>query len=126
MTELLAHWQPTVIKGNAAEIGALAELSEVASRGVDSVGKGFKDPGAVVKALARERNAIVVLTGPEDYLSDGETVLKTSNGHELVSSSSAALTLAWRNHRLGLYDRHAGCDVLRRGAISPLARPRGV
>lgn len=27
--ELLAHWQPTVIKGNAAEIGALAQSAEV-------------------------------------------------------------------------------------------------
>jgi thiamine-phosphate diphosphorylase/hydroxyethylthiazole kinase len=82
--ELLNHWQPTVIKGNAAEIGALARSSEVAARGVDSVGKGFRDPGAVVRALARERNAVVVLTGETDYLSDGNVVLRTSNGHELV------------------------------------------
>ena len=27
--ELLSHWQPTVIKGNAAEIGALAKSTEV-------------------------------------------------------------------------------------------------
>jgi len=84
--ELLNHWQPTVIKGNAAEIGALARSSEVAARGVDSVGKGFKDPATVVRNLARERNAIVVLTGEVDYISDGEVVLKTSNGHELVST----------------------------------------
>jgi len=29
VTALLAHWQATVIKGNASEIGALAESSEV-------------------------------------------------------------------------------------------------
>jgi hypothetical protein len=28
-TELLDAWQPTVIKGNAAEIGALADSNEV-------------------------------------------------------------------------------------------------
>ena len=28
-TELLDAWQPTVIKGNAAEIGALADSDEV-------------------------------------------------------------------------------------------------
>lgn len=28
-TELLEAWQPTVIKGNAAEIGALADSNEV-------------------------------------------------------------------------------------------------
>ena len=65
--ELLAHWQPTVIKGNAAEIGALAESSEVSfhtslsdrlqvlSRGVDSAGAGFANPGKVVRELARKR-----------------------------------------------------------------------
>lgn len=29
LAELLAHWQPTVIKGNAGEIGAMAESTEV-------------------------------------------------------------------------------------------------
>ncbi|WWC91700.1 hydroxyethylthiazole kinase [Kwoniella dendrophila CBS 6074] len=78
--ELLAHWQPTVIKGNAAEIGAMAESSEVASRGVDAAGSGFKDPGSIVKQLAKKRAAIIVLTGPEDYISDGNLVIKLSNG----------------------------------------------
>ncbi|ORY33449.1 putative thiamine biosynthetic bifunctional enzyme [Naematelia encephala] len=82
--ELLSHWQPTVIKGNAAEIGALAGSSEVATRGVDSVGSSFKDPAALVKSLARRRGAIIVLTGESDYISDGETVLKASNGHSLL------------------------------------------
>ncbi len=53
--ELLAAFHPTIIKGNAAEIAALSENSEVASRGVDAVGSGFADPGGVVKALARKR-----------------------------------------------------------------------
>lgn len=82
--ELLSHWQPTVIKGNPAEIGALAESTEVASRGVDAVGGGFANPGQVVKVLARRKNAIVVMTGKHDYISDGETVLKTSNGVDLL------------------------------------------
>jgi hypothetical protein len=29
VAELLSHWQPTVTKGNAAEIGAMAESTEV-------------------------------------------------------------------------------------------------
>ena len=72
----------------------------MASRGVDSTGSGFTDPVAVVKALARKRGephlssttsltsaAIVVLTGVSDYISDGNVVVKASNGHELVSCS---------------------------------------
>lgn len=57
--ELLNTWQPTVIKGNAGEIGFLAGSTEVISRGVDS-GGGFKDPAAVVKALAlKERTSSI-------------------------------------------------------------------
>ncbi|BEI81024.1 hypothetical protein CcaverHIS002_0201840 [Cutaneotrichosporon cavernicola] len=82
--ELFSAWQPTVIKGNPAEIATLAERSDVATRGVDSVGAGFKDPADVVRTLARRRRAIVVMTGEQDYISDGATVLRVSNGHELL------------------------------------------
>jgi thiamine-phosphate diphosphorylase/hydroxyethylthiazole kinase len=51
-TELLDAWQPTVIKGNAAEIGALADSNEVKAQGVDSLG-GFKNAPEVVRSLAR-------------------------------------------------------------------------
>ncbi|EIW63083.1 Hydroxyethylthiazole kinase [Trametes versicolor FP-101664 SS1] len=81
---LLNAWQPTVIKGNAAELGALANSTEVQARGVDSVGSGFADPAAFVRSLARKERAIVVLTGVTDYVSDGTTVVRLSNGHPLL------------------------------------------
>lgn len=73
-----------MIKGNPAEIGVLAQSEEVAARGVDSTGS-FKDPGAIVRGLARASAAIVVMTGPVDYISDGDIVLSVSNGHDYVS-----------------------------------------
>ncbi|WVO14242.1 hydroxyethylthiazole kinase [Cryptococcus depauperatus] len=82
--ELFANWQPTIIKGNAGEIGFMAESNEVASRGVDAFGSGFSDPGAIVKSLARKKAAIVVLTGEHDYISDGAVVVKISNGHHYL------------------------------------------
>ncbi|KAI0036855.1 thiamine biosynthetic bifunctional enzyme [Vararia minispora EC-137] len=84
-TRLLDAWQATVIKGNAAEIGAVAKLEEVASKGVDSVGSGFKDPATVVRTLARKQRCIVILSGHIDYISDGDTVIQVSNGHPLLS-----------------------------------------
>ena len=74
-TELLDAWQPTVIKGNAAEIGALADWDEVCThkstispartlktdscfllkvkgQGVDSLGS-FENAPQVVRSLAR-------------------------------------------------------------------------
>ncbi|KAI0268629.1 Hydroxyethylthiazole kinase [Gloeopeniophorella convolvens] len=86
---LLDVWQPTVIKGNAAEIGALADSREVQAQGVDSVG-GFADAPAVVRALARQHRCIVLLSGPTDYLSDGSTVIRLSNGHALLGQITGA------------------------------------
>ncbi|KAI0371158.1 Hydroxyethylthiazole kinase [Pilatotrama ljubarskyi] len=81
---LLNAWQPTVIKGNAAELGALANSTEVQAKGVDSVGSGFADPAAFVRNLARKERAIIVLTGVKDYVSDGTVVVRLSNGHPLL------------------------------------------
>ncbi|KAI0674972.1 Hydroxyethylthiazole kinase [Trametes maxima] len=82
--ELLNAWQPTVIKGNAAELGALANSTEVQAKGVDSVGAGFADPITFVRNLARKERAIIVLTGVVDHISDGTTVVRLSNGHPLL------------------------------------------
>lgn len=118
---LLDVWQASVIKGNAGELAALAGTTEVTqcalasrvlltftfhleveSRGVDSVGSGFKDPETFVKNLAkRERElhglsdklagnnalvgCVVVLTGPVDYISDGKRVAVLRNGPDVLA-----------------------------------------
>ncbi|KAF4620648.1 hypothetical protein D9613_000236 [Agrocybe pediades] len=81
---LLDTWQASVIKGNAGELAALAGTTEVLSKGVDSVGSGFKDPEAFVKDLARRERCVVVLTGATDYISDGTSVVSIRNGDEIL------------------------------------------
>ncbi|OCH93095.1 TMP-TENI-domain-containing protein, partial [Obba rivulosa] len=81
---LLNTWQATVIKGNAGELAALGNSSEVQAKGVDSVGQGFADPAAFVRNLACKERCIIVLTGVTDWVSDGTTVVKLSNGHPLL------------------------------------------
>ncbi|KAH9935372.1 Hydroxyethylthiazole kinase [Fomitopsis serialis] len=81
---LLNTWQTTVIKGNAGELAAIAKSTEVQSRGVDSIGKGFQDPITFVSQLARKERCIIVLTGVQDYVSDGNVVVRCSNGHKLL------------------------------------------
>ncbi|KAJ7783095.1 thiamine biosynthetic bifunctional enzyme Thi4 [Mycena metata] len=71
VNELLNAWQPTVIKGNAGELAALAGSGEATSKGVD-------------RQLARKERCIVVLTGETDYVSDGKRVLMLKNGHPLL------------------------------------------
>ncbi|KAJ7132784.1 thiamine biosynthetic bifunctional enzyme Thi4 [Mycena crocata] len=81
--ELLNTWQPTVIKGNAGELAALAGSSEAASKGVDSMG-GFHDPVSFVRRLARKEHSVILLTGETDYISDGYRVLAVKNGDPLL------------------------------------------
>jgi thiamine-phosphate diphosphorylase/hydroxyethylthiazole kinase len=75
-----------VIKGNEGEIQTVLGHSIAQQRGVDS---GPSDSSAVdrarmVKELAvRERN-VVLMTGPTDYLSDGERTYAIHNGHDLL------------------------------------------
>ncbi|KAI9463739.1 Hydroxyethylthiazole kinase family-domain-containing protein [Boletus coccyginus] len=82
--ELLNTWQASVIKGNAAELASLANSEEVQAKGVDSVGVGPANPATFVKDLARKERCIVALTGAIDWVSDGTTVVKLTNGHRLL------------------------------------------
>ncbi|KAG5652357.1 hypothetical protein H0H81_005334, partial [Sphagnurus paluster] len=81
---LLNTFQASVIKGNAGELAALANSNEVLTKGVDSLGSGFKDPISFVRTLARKERCVIVLTGPVDYISDGTTVVALCNGNEMM------------------------------------------
>jgi hydroxyethylthiazole kinase len=74
----------TVLRGNAGEIATLAgEQAEV--RGVESMGAGLESAD-LARAAARRLGAIASVTGPVDYVSDGERVLSVANGHELLAT----------------------------------------
>lgn len=69
--DLLAG-RPALIRGNAAEIAALA-------------GTGLDAP----RRLARAAGCIVACTGPEDRVTDGETILRIANGSALMDRVTA-------------------------------------
>ncbi|KAJ1033026.1 hypothetical protein NDA16_000305 [Ustilago loliicola] len=84
---ILNHTQVTLLKGNAAELASIAGKSdEVQSRGVDSGAGQLKDPIGLVKSLARKERCLVLLSGKKDYLTDGETVITSDNGHPLLGA----------------------------------------
>jgi len=85
---LLSIATPTVIRGNQAEIAALAGLSSLA-RGVDAVGNLEQAP-AVVRQLAKQIGTIVVASGATDYVSDGNTVITIENGHPLMARTTGS------------------------------------
>ena len=77
---LLAEAHISVIRGNASEIAALAE-GRRGERGVDSAAQGSV---ALARSLARDTGAVVLLTGAEDIVTDGETTLAALGGHPMM------------------------------------------
>ncbi len=74
----------TVLRGNGGEIatllGAAAEV-----RGVESMSTGM-EPAELARAAARRLGPVASVTGPVDYVSDGDRVLAVANGHELLAT----------------------------------------
>jgi len=81
-----------IVKGNAAEILALAgERSQ--ARGMDSLGEAGGAAEACA-ALARKYRCAVAATGRVDVVSDGERTLRVHNGCELLTRITGAGCMA--------------------------------
>ena len=80
---LLRSTSPTVIRGNASEIQALAGHSYT-SRGVDS----NEDSAAAIEAakkLAQEFQCVVCVSGHIDYIVSAKHIACVHNGHEMMT-----------------------------------------
>ncbi len=74
---LINECRPTIIRGNASEIMALVK-SGSQTKGVDST-EASKNAVEAAKALARESNAVVSISGEQDYITDGQQVVVVKN-----------------------------------------------
>ncbi|MCT4586222.1 MAG: hydroxyethylthiazole kinase [Carboxylicivirga sp.] len=74
---------PSVIRGNASEIMALCNTN-VKTKGVDSTASSDSALESA-KALANDTGAIVVISGQDDFITDGKQVITTSNGLPLMT-----------------------------------------
>lgn len=92
--ELLAL-QPTLIRGNASEIIALADASEERTRGVDSTIDGDASLLLVARKAARilaeKCNCVIAISGAEDFITDGnaETYISVNNGVPMLQAITA-------------------------------------
>ena len=84
---LLNDCQPTIVKGNATEIMALAGMS-VHSKGMDSE-VGAEEAIEAAQILAERHHTIVVVSGPTDYITDGTQVTSIGWGSPLMSRITA-------------------------------------
>ncbi len=90
----LLEWHPTVIRGNASEIIALAACTDqeasadVKGRGVDTCNP-VAAAAAVAVALAKRHKSVVAVTGPVDWVTDGRRAAHIRNGHPLMPAVTA-------------------------------------
>lgn len=81
--ELMALYPPTLIRGNASEILALAGHSALA-RGPETADTSETALPAA-QALAHATGAAVLVTGPADYATDGIQTHAIIGGHEMMT-----------------------------------------
>lgn len=83
----LIAMKPTVIRGNASEILALAGAAGT-GKGADSTASSNDALDGAV-ALARSTGAVVGVTGEVDYVTDGTRTVAIDGGHALMPLSTA-------------------------------------
>lgn len=81
--QLLLLVQPSVVRGNMAEIQRLIGIN-AAMRGVDSLAVG-ESGGEFVRLAAQKLGCIVAATGAIDFISDGMAVCRVENGDAMLS-----------------------------------------
>jgi len=89
----LLRLRPSIIRGNASEIIAVARIAgvDVAAarpKGVDSA-HGVDQAQDAAVALARSQGCVVAATGAIDFVTDGERVAEPANGSELMTRVTA-------------------------------------
>jgi hydroxyethylthiazole kinase len=80
---LLQDFEPNVVRANASEILALVD-EQSPTRGVDSR-HSVEQARSTAIQLARQFHITVAVTGPEDYITDGQREGRVNNGHSLMS-----------------------------------------
>jgi hydroxyethylthiazole kinase len=89
---LLDELDIAVVRGNAAEIATLAGR-DAEIRGVESIGVN-DSAQELAKEAARALGSVAAVTGPIDYVADGERVIAVANGHELMGTVSGTGCMA--------------------------------
>jgi hydroxyethylthiazole kinase len=85
-----------IIKGNIAEIAALADNKNAMEKGVDSKNNfnGIEGTEEAAILVAKKYHCIVAATGETDIVTDGETLLHLYNGTRLFTKITGAGCMA--------------------------------
>jgi hydroxyethylthiazole kinase len=82
---IIEEVRPQVIRGNASEILALIGPLEGrgATKGVDSI-HAPEEAAAGARQSAKALKTVLAVTGPTDWVTDGERLIRVQNGHEMM------------------------------------------
>jgi len=80
--QIIDQTKISVIRGNASEILSLRH-ADSKTKGVDSV-HSVDEAADTAKILAEELQTTLAITGPVDLITDGQQVVRVSNGHPLM------------------------------------------
>lgn len=79
--------KPTIVRGNASEIIALAG-AEGSGKGADS-GNNVEDAHNLARALAKRLDCVVAVSGPVDFITDGTRSASITGGSEMMPKVTA-------------------------------------
>jgi len=80
--KIIAETNVSIVRGNASEILSLHD-EESKSKGVDSLHSVDEAEGSAM-ALATELGTVLAITGPTDFITDGDRIIRVHNGHSLM------------------------------------------
>jgi len=80
--DLLSRTRPAVIRGNASEVLALS--GGQGGKGVETMDTP-ESALPIAREMAREHGTVVAVSGAVDHLTDGERVVRVSNGDVLLT-----------------------------------------
>jgi hydroxyethylthiazole kinase len=84
----LAALRPTVVRGNASEVMALAGVG-AGGRGVDSTDSA-EDAAKAATQLAARTGGVVAVSGEVDLITDGRRIVRVGGGSPLLTRTTGA------------------------------------
>jgi len=80
---LVSEVKPAIVRCNASEFLALAQAGGQ-TRGVDST-QTVEQTHSIARDFARKTGTTIAVTGPVDFITDGEREIRIGNGHALMA-----------------------------------------
>lgn len=80
----LLQLKPTIVRGNASEIMALAKANKSATKGVDSTAES-NEALAAANLISQEYQSVVCISGATDIITNNDQFVFVENGHPLMT-----------------------------------------